>query len=161
RKRPIREHRRAVRVRFNRVRARNPSGENTRGVNTPNHASRPSAVARPWPSQRPRIAPDWALPIEPPPVSRNRWNHAARLAVEGAMSTTRFALPVVVILLVAACSAAAAPPSSSPSGSPAPSPSPTVAGIDHPTGARDVVLRMEQGGGFVNPEFVITNGPLF
>ncbi|MFL5680698.1 MAG: hypothetical protein ACJ77B_08860, partial [Chloroflexota bacterium] len=77
------------------------------------------------------------------------------------MSTTRFALPVVVILLVAACSASAAPPSGSPTGSPAPSPSPTVAGIQHATGPGDVVLRMEQGGGFVNPEFLLTNGPLF
>ncbi|MFL5680584.1 MAG: hypothetical protein ACJ77B_08290 [Chloroflexota bacterium] len=77
------------------------------------------------------------------------------------MSTTRFALPVVVILLVAACSASAAPPSGSPTGSRAPSPSPTIAGIQHATGPGDVVLRMEQGGGFVNPEFLLTNGPLF
>jgi len=77
------------------------------------------------------------------------------------MSTARFALPVAVILFVTACSAPTTPPTGSPSGSATPSPVPTIAGIDHQTGASDVILRLEQGGGFVPAEFLVTTAPLF
>ena len=82
------------------------------------------------------------------------------------------ALPLVGIL-VAACSAAPAPsstppstaPSASPAGSPADSPSPSaspIAGeVDHPTGATDVILRLDEGGGFVMPAFAATQAPIF
>jgi hypothetical protein len=73
-------------------------------------------------------------------------------------------LPVLVCLtfLVAAC-ASSAGPSGSPAGSASapPSVAPTVIGIDHATGATDVVLRMEEGGGFIRPEFLLTQGPIF
>ena len=41
------------------------------------------------------------------------------------------------------------------------SPGPTVGAIDHKTGATDVVLRIEQGGGFVPMEYQATNAPGF
>jgi hypothetical protein len=55
-----------------------------------------------------------------------------------------------------------APPSSGSSGpSAAPSAAPSIAGIDHPTGATDIVLRIAQGGGFVSPDFLATQAPDF
>ena len=68
---------------------------------------------------------------------------------------------------VAACIPA---PSPSPTGSPgasanptaAPSASPsTVGAIDHRTGATDVVLRLESGGGFVPIDFLASKAPTF
>ncbi len=46
---------------------------------------------------------------------------------------------------------------------PTPSPSPTFGPdqISHPTGANDVVLRVESGGGFVPFNFLITQAPAF
>jgi hypothetical protein len=74
----------------------------------------------------------------------------------------RLPLLVCLTLLVAAC-AASAGPSSSPAGTASAPPSvvPTVTGIDHATGATDVVLRIEEGGGFIRPEFLLTQGPIF
>ena len=81
--------------------------------------------------------------------------------------------------LVAACNpeAGASPsPITGPTGgSPSPtasstaSPTPTVAPsptfgadqIEHPTGATDLVLRAEQGGGFVPFGFMVTQAPVF
>lgn len=40
-------------------------------------------------------------------------------------------------------------------------PSPTVAGLQHPTGPHDVVLRFEESGGFVPVEFLATSAPSF
>lgn len=49
--------------------------------------------------------------------------------------------------------------------SPQPSPTaqPTIGqdGIEHPTGSTDVILRMEQGGGFVPMGFMVTQAPEF
>jgi hypothetical protein len=59
-------------------------------------------------------------------------------------------------LLAAACSSSAGPPA--PSNSTA---SATPAGIEHPSGAKDVVLEMEVGGGFVPMEFLATQAPTF
>ncbi|MDQ6794298.1 MAG: hypothetical protein M3067_05695 [Chloroflexota bacterium] len=74
----------------------------------------------------------------------------------------RLPLLVCLTLLVAGC-AASVGPSSSPVGSASPPPSvaPTITGIDHPTGATDVVLRVEEGGGFIRPDFLLTQGPIF
>lgn len=84
-------------------------------------------------------------------------------------------IPALVVVL-AACSgtgAASAPPSSGgsapPSGAPSDAPStdsnasPDVGGdvIEHPTGATDVVLRYEEGGGFVMPGFLAAQAPHF
>ncbi len=85
-------------------------------------------------------------------------------------------LPALALAaLIAACSfgpGATTPPTSPPTNpptpaGPTPTPSPTPAptfGVDqiqHPTGARDVVLRMEQGGGLIPMGFLITQAPTF
>ena len=64
---------------------------------------------------------------------------------------------------VAACSAAPAPTATPGStGSPTTGPTPTAAaGVDHPTGARDILLRFEESGGFVPIEFNATYAPSF
>lgn len=75
----------------------------------------------------------------------------------------RAAAPAILLAVVAACSPASAP-SASPGGTPAPTPVPTpstITGIQHPTGASDVVLRLESGGGFVPIDFLATNAPIF
>jgi hypothetical protein len=76
-----------------------------------------------------------------------------------------------LLLAISACSPAGAPttgpgstgsPTSSPGADPTTDPTPTtVAGLEHPTGAKDIVLRFEQGGGFVPVEFMATNAPSF
>ena len=78
-------------------------------------------------------------------------------------------LTTLVSLLLAACGSGAtatAPPSGAPSGEPSPAssvePSPTSAGaIDHATGATDILLRYEEGGGFVMPAFTAAAVPHF
>lgn len=79
----------------------------------------------------------------------------------------RAASSAILLALAAACSPST-PPSGAPSptpgssGGPPPSPTPTaIAGIQHPTGAGDVVLRLESGGGFVPIDFLATNAPIF
>jgi hypothetical protein len=76
----------------------------------------------------------------------------------------------MVALAAAACnganptpSASGALPSTSPpaSASPVPSPAPTVGAIEHKTGATDVILRIEQGGGFVPIDFLASQAPGF
>lgn len=54
-------------------------------------------------------------------------------------------------------------PSGGPTSSPSPTPAPTFSSdqIPHPTGPADIVLRMEQGGGFVPMEWMATNAPQF
>ena len=47
-------------------------------------------------------------------------------------------------------------PPASPTASPA-----SVGAIDHATGATDVLLRYEQGGGFIAPSFLATQAPIF
>jgi len=76
------------------------------------------------------------------------------------MPTRRHALIALVLVTLAACSG----PTASPPGSanPTSSPAPTETdGIAHPTGATDIVLRLEEGGGFVPVEFLATNAPSF
>lgn len=52
-------------------------------------------------------------------------------------------------------------PTDAPRPTATPEPTPTSPQINHPTGATDVVLRMEQGGGFVPMEFLVTQAPQF
>jgi hypothetical protein len=104
------------------------------------------------------------MPSSPPPLLAFRRSSAGLFAT------------LVVALGLAACTAAA--PSSSPGGSSAPpassgapsgspgagataSPSAGVGAIDHPTGATDIVLRMERGGGFVPLDFLAVEAPIF
>ena len=100
------------------------------------------------------------------------------------MSTPQLALPVrrvaprsavaaatLVTVLVVACNSPAAtpsptgsPPSSPATGSPVASASAapsTTGAIEHKTGATDVVLRVESGGGFVPIDFLATQAPTF
>ena len=74
---------------------------------------------------------------------------------------------MALAFLVAACAgggADASPdPSAGGSGSPTETPadSPDFGAIDHLTGPTDVVLRFEEGGGFVMPAFLATQAPSF
>jgi hypothetical protein len=82
--------------------------------------------------------------------------------------SSRTLLPSALLLLTlstvacsgAAASAAPSAPAASPA-TPAASPSPTVVGIAHPTGANEIVLRMDVAGGFVPPEFLAARLPTF
>jgi hypothetical protein len=76
------------------------------------------------------------------------------------MPKTRLPLAAVTITLILAACGSAGAASAPPTGG-APSPSPTQSGIDHPTGATDVVLRMEEGGGFVPIDFAASQAPVF
>lgn len=73
-----------------------------------------------------------------------------------------------VLASVVACSSSTAPSTApsgapSPAGSPTGSPDPTQAGgaVDHATGATDVLLRYEEGGGFVMAGFAASQVPHF
>jgi hypothetical protein len=84
--------------------------------------------------------------------------------------SNRLLLPTSLLLItlgVTACTSGGAPTASPPpgaSGSPAvPTASPSDQGsrIIHPTGARDVVLRFDEAGGFVPVEFLAARLPYF
>jgi hypothetical protein len=66
-------------------------------------------------------------------------------------------------VLVAACTTGggAASPGTSAAPSDAPAVTPAAETIEHPTGPTDVVLRFEEGGGFVMPAFLATQAPHF
>src|SRR3712207_9459767 len=85
------------------------------------------------------------------------------------MSTTRRFLPLAAMALLAvACTSTGAPagslsanPSGSPAGSPGASPSPATGVLEHPTGKDDIILRYDEGGGFVIPSFLASRTPYF
>jgi hypothetical protein len=100
---------------------------------------------------------------EPRPVSRRTdlrlGNRPVTAGVRGGMPKLTLPLAALSLALVAgACSSSGAsmPPSAS-----GPPPSPTQSGIDHPTGADDIVLQMEEGGGFVPIDFAASQAPTF
>jgi hypothetical protein len=69
-------------------------------------------------------------------------------------------------LVIGACSGSAASPATAsdggPSGGPTAAPSATAEdALEHETGASDVLLRYEEGGGFVMPTFAVTFVPHF
>jgi hypothetical protein len=84
---------------------------------------------------------------------------------------SHFARPAILAVLalsVVACGGASAtgspPPTSTPSSGPSSPPSATPGGvgaIEHATDPTDVLLRLEEGGGFVAPSFLITQAPIF
>ncbi len=84
----------------------------------------------------------------------------------GMSKLLRPAALAALLLIVAACSGATSNgspagsvgPSSPPSAPPA---SPAAGAIDHATGATDVLLRYDQGGGFLMPAFTATQAPIF
>jgi hypothetical protein len=67
------------------------------------------------------------------------------------------------VLFVAACTSGAGGATPAASGAPteAPSGGSSSETIEHPTGPTDVVLRFEEGGGFVMPAFLATEAPHF
>ncbi|TME10556.1 MAG: hypothetical protein E6I65_08425 [Chloroflexi bacterium] len=74
----------------------------------------------------------------------------------------RLAAVTPLLLVLAACSTAGPTGTPGPSAGPTTAPTPTVpAGIEHPTGAKDIVLRFEEGGGFVPIDFLATQAPSF
>jgi hypothetical protein len=77
----------------------------------------------------------------------------------------RTTLPAVVLLLAlgtAACSAAGSAGGTAGSPSPTAEPAtPTPAGIAHPTGADEIILRYDEVGGFVPVEFIASHVPYF
>jgi hypothetical protein len=81
-------------------------------------------------------------------------------------SASLLLLPVLAIV-IAACSAAGgaspAPASVGPGAAPSdtPSASPAVGAIEHKTGVTDIVLRYEEGGGFIMPAFTAAAVPHF
>ena len=74
-------------------------------------------------------------------------------------------LAALTIVLAACSTGVTGGPSAAPSdasgGDPSPSPSADFGAIEHPTGATDVVLRFEEGGGFVMPAWLATQAPAF
>lgn len=80
----------------------------------------------------------------------------------------RAAAVALVVLTVVACGSSSAGGSPAPSNLPSnlpsnpPSASPDgVGAIEHATGATDILLRLEEGGGFVAPSFLATQAPIF
>ncbi|MDO8484939.1 MAG: hypothetical protein Q7S35_08330 [Candidatus Limnocylindrales bacterium] len=75
----------------------------------------------------------------------------------------RSAFLAVLIVVLAACGGTGASVAPTASGTPtdAPNESPDFGAIEHPTGPTDVVLRFEEGGGFVMPAFLATQAPIF
>ncbi len=77
----------------------------------------------------------------------------------GARRTLPATALIISALVLTACSASGAPPAAS--GSPTAEPSTAPAGVGHATGATDVILRVEQAGGFTAPAFQVTRVPEF
>lgn len=124
---------------------------------------------------------------KPHPGGRRVWNRPPRAGVGRAMTDhlgpsghgaralpAVAALPAVrvfqtlvalfVSVVLVGCGPAGAPsPAASPgaTGGPSVGPSAPVGEIDHPTGATAVVLRIDEGGGFVAPSFLVTEAPAF
>jgi len=89
-------------------------------------------------------------------------NRVAGRGVGCDMPNVRLPLVIASILVIAACSNSGGGSPGSDSGpSPSPAASADSARLTHPTGADEVVLRMEEGGGFVPAEFNATNVPVF
>jgi hypothetical protein len=87
-----------------------------------------------------------------------------------AVPVSRVAALLLAATVATACGSSTATPSPSgpagsggqpPSSTPSSTPGPTVGAIDHKTGATDVVLRLEEGGGFVPVEFNVNQAPRF
>lgn len=82
-------------------------------------------------------------------------------------SSPAWVAAIAILLLVAAACSPAPAPSGSPPGSappsvaPTPTATPEVVGVAHPTGPTDIVLRMEEGGGFMPLEANATYAPSF
>jgi hypothetical protein len=67
-------------------------------------------------------------------------------------------IAAIAISVLAACSPSISPP---PGSSPLPTPTGATGAIEHATGATDLILRYESGGGFIAPGFLVTEAPQF
>jgi hypothetical protein len=76
-------------------------------------------------------------------------------------TTIRSLSLAALIAALAACSGGSAGGSGSGAPSDVPSETPDFGAIDHPTGPTDIVLRFEDGGGFVMAAFRATEAPIF
>ena len=79
--------------------------------------------------------------------------------------TLRASLAALAVLVVACTgSGAGASPAALPAGpsdAPPSASAPAIGAIDHMTGATDVILRLDEGGGFIAPAFTATQAPIF
>ena len=79
--------------------------------------------------------------------------------------TLRASLAALAVLVVACTgSGAGASPAVSPAGpsnAPPSASASAIGAIDHMTGATDVILRLDEGGGFIAPAFTATQAPIF
>lgn len=81
---------------------------------------------------------------------------------QSASAIGRFLAAGLAVVFVAAGCSSGGSRSGGPGGSPSGSPGPTLSdAIDHPTGRTEVVLRVEEGGGFVGPGVILTQAPQF
>jgi hypothetical protein len=79
-----------------------------------------------------------------------------------AAMSKRSALPVTALLVVLIVGACSAGPGGAPSATTAPAVTASpVAGIAHPTGPTDIVLRLDEGGGFMPIEYIAAHVPQF
>ena len=83
------------------------------------------------------------------------------------LTSMRTLILAAIVLALVACTGGGegSSPAASPDGSGPPTEtpvdSPTFGAIEHPTGPTDIVLRYEEGGGFVMPAFFATQAPNF
>jgi hypothetical protein len=77
------------------------------------------------------------------------------------MTVGRASLRALIAIVAPIALAVACSPSTSPPGSPGPTPTSPTGAMDHATGATDLILRYESGGGFVAPGFLVTEAPQF
>src|SRR6478752_6765919 len=77
--------------------------------------------------------------------------------------STRITATVLTLaaLAVIACTGGGGSTTGGATPTPTTAPSPSIEGIVHPTGANEIVLRFDESGGFVPPEFLAAHVPLF
>jgi hypothetical protein len=90
---------------------------------------------------------------------------SARAAAPSSTPSKLAAAAAILLVVAAACSSGTTSqtpgPTTSPTTAPTPTAAPTQGGIQHPTGATDVLLRMDTSGGFAPIEFMATSAPTF
>jgi hypothetical protein len=86
-----------------------------------------------------------------------------RLRVTGGMSI-RLRLPAALVttaILLSACSTTGSGTARPADTAPTPAPTATPAGLAHPTGANEIILRADEAGGFVPVEWMAAHVPYF
>ena len=71
------------------------------------------------------------------------------------------ALALVALAVTACTGGGGSTPRDASTSDPTTAPSPSIEGIAHPTGADEIVLRFDESGGFVPPEFLAAHVPMF